>query len=948
MLRLLRLHLLPCSIVLSFIISQPVYASRIANSIENPTDAIPFSFSISGGVSLGSYEAGINWALLHYLKIQRKKYETDKHGIYALYPELSSLSGASAGSINALFSAVSWCVDERIAIDYASKNTVSYQFKDNIDNNLFRDIWVNVGIDDLLPDPTGKEKYYSDDGLFTRHAFDDAIKNFKSTMNQAIFREDCQVPLGITVTRVKPGEMSVAGVKVKNQRFMIPLRIESDKNNKNKMVIVSHLVNENDAGMGNVMYLQGKKYTESTDKYAISADDVVASILTSSAFPIAFGRMKLDYCSKYPGTKTKVTGSKLCPNGYQKYTDVFLDGGVFDNVPLGIARALAEPKPTDYELKKRWLQSARRYNYVYIDPSNLRETSKDRIVDYSTKSHLHKKSSMTFGIKKQLEFLSGAINTGRNYELYNILRGGEWSRQAYTFSCNLYSAIHGTKKEACIKAKVPTKQCKNIYRLIDTKRNITNKDVSIKDLSACLLNNSIYLEREYTLKVKNSRFNDFNCDGKATNRSHGEKLVDARKCLLKRLGKLAGALNRQDIVYAVNEAIGDDLGDRRIVITSRYAPITGNMLAYFGAFLDKDFREYDYYAGVYDAVNVVASYQCKRNRSKRCLSDRIKMIYKDINIYKSAAANTVFKLLATQEHVSVTDDNQLWQWISDIKIQSVTDKDEAKVIKNLEVIFKSLNLTVEHRHKKEFTLFEEFVFFSKALIANNYNTDTADSSNFMKRVYRLKDEDSLNWFFPLTSRVAGRLIQLEDAELENSVQTDYMRQILGVGALAVHSYIKNGDDSFLLHSSAPSNSWEQYLPYELGVDARNGGVFVAWEPSLPLSKSFVLNFNVAPIVMDRFDDKIVLFSQASLFLSYKRDSLISSIGFGPTVSNTWDKRSDSKQTNLGASAYLGILQDKMRVTFGTRSFAKDDFFGDTLYINVSITDVPGFSYWLFH
>ncbi len=78
----------------------------------------------------------------------------------SIYLELSSLSGASA---------VSWCVDERKAIDYASKNTVAYQFKDNIDNNLFRDIWVNVGIDDLLPDPTGKEKYYPDDGLFTRH-----------------------------------------------------------------------------------------------------------------------------------------------------------------------------------------------------------------------------------------------------------------------------------------------------------------------------------------------------------------------------------------------------------------------------------------------------------------------------------------------------------------------------------------------------------------------------------------------------------------------------------------------------------------------------------------------------------------------------------------------------------------------------------------------------------
>lgn len=166
--------------------------------------------------------------------------------------------------------------------------------------------------------------------------------------------------------------------------------------------------------------------------------------------------------------------------------------------------------------------------------------------------------------------------------------------------------------------------------------------------------------------------------------------------------------------------------------------------------------------------------------------------------------------------------------------------------------------------------------------------------------------------------------------------------------MAVHSYIKNGDNSLLRHSAAPMNVWQQYLPYEFGVDARNGGLHIAWEPSISLSKYFGLNLNIAPVIFDRFADNALVFSQASLFLSYRLDGLISSFGVGPTLTSTWEKLPDSKQNNIGGSLYLGLLRDKIRLTLGARSFNKTNFYGDTVFINFSITDVPGFSYWLYH
>jgi len=57
-------------------------------------------------------------------------------GRYELGAKLAAIAGASAGGINALVSAMSWCMDERLMQGKAS---------DTISSNLFRDIWLDVG-----------------------------------------------------------------------------------------------------------------------------------------------------------------------------------------------------------------------------------------------------------------------------------------------------------------------------------------------------------------------------------------------------------------------------------------------------------------------------------------------------------------------------------------------------------------------------------------------------------------------------------------------------------------------------------------------------------------------------------------------------------------------------------------------------------------------------------
>src|SRR5437867_6883462 len=81
------------------------------------------ALTISGGVSLGSYEAGLTWAIVRYLRASDR------------VTDLVAVTGASAGAINALMAAVMWCEEPSETHD------------EHPDSNLFHDLWSSVGIE---------------------------------------------------------------------------------------------------------------------------------------------------------------------------------------------------------------------------------------------------------------------------------------------------------------------------------------------------------------------------------------------------------------------------------------------------------------------------------------------------------------------------------------------------------------------------------------------------------------------------------------------------------------------------------------------------------------------------------------------------------------------------------------------------------------------------------
>jgi predicted acylesterase/phospholipase RssA len=306
---------------------------------ENLSGAIDFSMVISGGVSLGAYESGYNWAMLKALaKI--------KSNNSSIHPTLRSVSGASAGSINALLTAMYWC----------QKDTVPYQ--NNVDDNLFYETWVNLGIEDLMiqgKDPGNKST------LFTRKTLRHKAELIMKHMDQPIFTEGCEIPMGFSVTKSTPIIEEFQGIKIKNQNFSVPFTFHV-KNGK--------------------VHIENKNMPEESTNFHISIPGiekdyrkVVDVLFASSAFPGAFQQVKLRY--KYKG---KIR------NNY------FIDGGAYDNIPLQLATEL----------------NSKAHLFLLMDPNNMR---KEKAVSEEEKE------------KPPIGFLSSSVNPlGKSLEIFQQMK----------------------------------------------------------------------------------------------------------------------------------------------------------------------------------------------------------------------------------------------------------------------------------------------------------------------------------------------------------------------------------------------------------------------------------------------------------------------------------------------------------------------------------------------
>jgi hypothetical protein len=787
-----------------------------------------FAVAISGGASLGAYEAGANWALIKMLRHASDK-RSPIGGIY--HPvELSSVAGASAGGINSLLSALAWCTLPPKQGGIANR----------ANNNIFRDVWFLPDVNKLLPPEPDSPLYRDDDALLSRATLLKGGALLKKTWNSPSFRPGCRVPLGVTVTRVKPKKITLGNVDVQNQRFYIPFEFYVGSDRKGRFRFNPA---EYEGHWDPAMILIPRK--RGTPKYSISDEDIEQAIFTSSAFPIGFGRKRFKYCSLKTrritfddnGDENKSVRSdsdSICPKGYRLEEAEFADGGLFDNLPVGLARILAESS-------KRVIKNPLPVHYLYLDPGRLRyDDSKaggGRACDSDNPPSACRQ--MEYNIASESTLLLGALGTARSYELYRELLSEHWSLNLSEIAYGMANELEEkrsrlkcedelpffTHKLTCVEALRRTGALLEIaynHQLLPITRPLS----PTKLRKARVVHDCEKPTKRFSVAVSAV------CEANVSRLR--QQLADA----LTNTAKRSGLLKKYDLTIRRSRASIHN--DRVVRVSSRGSPITGTLLANLGAFLDYKFREYDYYVGVYDSLMLVSTVRCGKHFSDKqkreygnCLGAFAKRLIDDIELPRDSRGRYVLALLAQKEFAHLDSMKFIY-------------RTPPKPDKDMRLIFEGLNKSLHsdrQRPKGAAGMFAVETEFFDHLAEHGFQPTPTDDGTEPLLAEIMQDTNK--WSYELMKRMTSRLVQLEqqaeeiyearepDSEKREKAMTGYM----GLSAYVLQSSTYKYPDFTFSPSTAPEDwLWRNIIPYEVAFDMAESDVLLTWQPTWALGK----------------------------------------------------------------------------------------------------------------
>lgn len=284
--------------------------------------------TVAGGVSLGSYGGGF----LYYYTLLRHQLAGGK--------PFAVVTGASAGSINSLLAALAMCAKPSWRPE----------------QNLFFDTWVPVGMTGRGGVPGLRdERAVTSRALFSRkpieYRADELGRIFSSSRLDQWSDQECETMLGLLATQLIPQRVSLQEVKptssVSRQMQKFLIKLSRRKGEQPKVTPDVSLVPRGLRDLYPILghtKLAGGAPSDSSDPIEFS---LLAELLkASSSFPLAFEPVRV------PLTRfNAVSGlwEHACDNeapGAPCRDPEFVDGGVFENVPLNLAqRVLTAWKP---------------------------------------------------------------------------------------------------------------------------------------------------------------------------------------------------------------------------------------------------------------------------------------------------------------------------------------------------------------------------------------------------------------------------------------------------------------------------------------------------------------------------------------------------------------------------------------------------------------------------
>ncbi|HYG70619.1 MAG TPA: patatin-like phospholipase family protein, partial [Anaeromyxobacteraceae bacterium] len=248
--------------------------------------------TVSGGVSLGAYEAGFLYYTLATIREDPNV-------------ELKLLTGASAGGLNALLSLLSACGGEA---------------RTPADSLLWK-LWIPVGFDRLhVPGASTRLS------VFSREWLEQEGARIEEEWNRGIDAE-CDVVLGVSTTRVKPRSLRTAGGALELPRMEEKFAVRIQGRGPGRPPRATNYVDASRPPEEAILV------TDASGEIPFS--ELQDLLIASMSFPVAFPPAVLRTC-----TSAATARAGVCLPA-EADEALYVDGGVFDNAPLRFAVQLA-------------------------------------------------------------------------------------------------------------------------------------------------------------------------------------------------------------------------------------------------------------------------------------------------------------------------------------------------------------------------------------------------------------------------------------------------------------------------------------------------------------------------------------------------------------------------------------------------------------------------------
>lgn len=785
--------LFPLSALISVLALLLVSHAQAQSQTPNPGPAQSentVALVISGGISLGVYEAGLNHVVIESLRDAGS-------GL----PRLATTTGASAGAINTIASALRYCESTAVVAD-------------PLDNG-FRDIWIDVGIEGLLPSRNqeyeqlvlggvtpGDEPQVLRDSVLNRSIFHAAVQGIRTQVETGNFRPGCKVYMGMMVTLAQPRYAALllsdgAEILTQEQSYAIPLLLETQARADGSIGAVFRNPERFEALEVNRNFI----FLPQHDTGEVSLESVIRASLASSAFPLAFGAVELGYCFK----SEIVDVSGHCPAGYSFNQSIFIDGGYFNNIPIGLAAELLAlevgRQPSEPSA------NGMREQYIFMDPDALR--GRQRVPPGDS-------AYGNLDIVTQLGNILPGIGTLRKADLYNDYD------------------LHFTSPHTAFRQYRPT---------------------------------------------------------------------------------------------------------------GRSPALTGNFLAAFGAFLDRNFREYDYAAGIYDglvysagmiceAQNKAQDDVCHANTFRQMFFKHFPEVAVDAPGVEQAQRNQA--LLAMQQQVA----RFLFEEFNAGRSRAWADLAQQLYDDQFHSPLRVVHEAIQYSGENNFDSFLDALQRS----SQQYKRLTGHDVQFSERTqYMLNRRDF--WKHALAKNALQRLIFLEERDGGPHK------------AKLSAAYIMISDDMFVSNEFGSTrfpteNYWTHFItPDHIGFDAVQTGVMLgwAWIPKWRVPFTY-MHFELGPNFHIQIgDDARSLVNYVDYSVGIRQTfpgTLLSSVGGAINVNQNLSNRSRFGQDYMtGIELNAGLLADKLRFTVGTRNMI-DNYVGEDWTARLSINNLDEL-FWAF-